>query len=277
MFPKCQKADSHSGPYCINDRSGLKVNDDGSVDVILSKTAPEDTTNWLPIGDGGFHLYMRIYTPDMDALKTWTAPIITEGSAPHTNSSNDENLAETNTSELIAFTWSQSHSNADRCFSISFGEAEYDTAIPKHKENNNLSYLPIYADRPSDAIYCALFSTLPRYYVEGNTIFVHAGIDEEAGGMWELGTAEEIFTSKYPAETGKIEGINMKVVAGHIGTAVISGDKSFHDIYFDGESHYYIDGTVLESGVIPVLMVDTEDDKEDAIINTDMICRIAKT
>ena len=64
--------------YCINDRSGLKANDDGSVDVILSKDAPEDTTNWLPVGDGGFHLYMRIYTPDMDALETWTAPTITE-------------------------------------------------------------------------------------------------------------------------------------------------------------------------------------------------------
>ena len=64
--------------YCINDRSGLKVNDVGSVDVILSKDAPEDTTNWLPVGDGGFHLYMRIYTPDMDALDIWTAPTITE-------------------------------------------------------------------------------------------------------------------------------------------------------------------------------------------------------
>ena len=63
--------------YCINDRSGLKRNDDGSVDVILSKVAPEDTTNWLPVADGGFHLFMRIYTPDMEALKTWTAPTIT--------------------------------------------------------------------------------------------------------------------------------------------------------------------------------------------------------
>ena len=64
--------------YCINDRSGLKANEDGSIDVILSKDAPEDTTNWLPVGDGGFHLYMRIYTPDVDALDTWTAPAITE-------------------------------------------------------------------------------------------------------------------------------------------------------------------------------------------------------
>ena len=44
---------------------------------ILSEDAPEDTTNWLPVGDG-FHLFMRIYTPDMDALETWTAPTITE-------------------------------------------------------------------------------------------------------------------------------------------------------------------------------------------------------
>lgn len=62
--------------YCINDRSGLKVNDDGSADVILSKDAPADATNWLPVGDGGFHLYMRIYSPDMDAIKTWTAPVV---------------------------------------------------------------------------------------------------------------------------------------------------------------------------------------------------------
>ena len=29
----------------------------------------------------------------------------------------------------------------------------------------------------------------------------------------------------------------------------------------DGESHYYIDGTVLKSGRIPVLKVDTETDR----------------
>ena len=71
--------------YCINDRSDLKANDDGSVDIILSEDAPENTTNWLPVGDGGFHLYMRIYTPDMDALDTWTAPTITEISPSNVN------------------------------------------------------------------------------------------------------------------------------------------------------------------------------------------------
>ena len=97
--------------------------------------------------------------------------------------------------------------------------------------------------------------------MEGNTIFVHAGIDEEAGDLWEWGTGEEMFVGKYPAETGQIEGLEMKVVAGHVGTAEIAGNPRYHDIYYDGASHYYIDGTVLDSGVIPVLMVDTATDK----------------
>lgn len=129
--------------------------------------------------------------------------------------------------------------------------------------SNNSVYARIeeWEDESDDDEYINWLSSLPLYYVEGNTIFVHAGIDEEAGDMWEWETSEDVFTSKYLAETGKIEGLNMKVVAGHVGTAEISGDRFFHDIYFDGESHYYIDGTVLDSGVIPVLMVDTENDE----------------
>ena len=53
----------------------------------------------------------------------------------------------------------------------------------------------------------------------------------------------------------------MKVVAGHTGTSLISGDPAFHDIFYDDKSHYYIDGTVLESGSIPVLLVDTTTDR----------------
>lgn len=116
-------------------------------------------------------------------------------------------------------------------------------------------------DDNDDDRYIEWFDTLPRYYVAGNTIFVHAGIDEDAGDMWEWSTSDDVYTSKYPAQTGKIQGLDMKVVAGHVGTDEISGNPRFHDIYFDGESHYYIDGTVLDSGVIPVLMVDTETDK----------------
>jgi len=112
----------------------------------------------------------------------------------------------------------------------------------------------------SDEMQIRWLKTLPRYYAEGNTIFVHAGIDEESSDLWEWGTSDEILTMKYPAEKGKILNLEMKVVAGHVSTAEISGDPDFHDIYFDGESHYYIDGSVYYSGEIPVLMVDTDKD-----------------
>ncbi len=111
-----------------------------------------------------------------------------------------------------------------------------------------------------DRRYIKWIESLPLYYVEGNTIFVHVGIDEYAGDLWELGTPEEYFTMQYPASTGKIEGLDMKVVAGHVGTAEISGNRNFHEIYYDGESHYYIDSTVLDSGYLNVIMVDTERD-----------------
>ena len=42
------------------------------------KEAPENVSNWLPVSDGEFHLFMRIYVPDMDALDTWQAPVIYE-------------------------------------------------------------------------------------------------------------------------------------------------------------------------------------------------------
>lgn len=62
--------------YCVNDRSGFILNEDGSLDIVLSKDAPQITENWLPVGDGEFHLFMRIYLPDMEALKTWNPPTI---------------------------------------------------------------------------------------------------------------------------------------------------------------------------------------------------------
>lgn len=64
--------------FCINDRSAFELNEDGTLDIVLSKNAPENTANWLPVSDGGFHLFMRIYVPDMDALETWQPPIIRE-------------------------------------------------------------------------------------------------------------------------------------------------------------------------------------------------------
>jgi len=62
--------------YCVNDRSGLHRNPDGSIDVTLSKDAPEDTTNWLPVSDEKFHLFLRIYKPDWTALDSFPPPVI---------------------------------------------------------------------------------------------------------------------------------------------------------------------------------------------------------
>lgn len=42
-----------------------------------SAAEPEDTTNWMPVSDGAFHLILRVYLPDMDALDAWQAPVIT--------------------------------------------------------------------------------------------------------------------------------------------------------------------------------------------------------
>jgi hypothetical protein len=64
--------------YAVNDRSRLTAGADGSVTIRLSAEAPTDVpeANWLPVGRGGFHLVLRIYSPDMAALQGWTPPVI---------------------------------------------------------------------------------------------------------------------------------------------------------------------------------------------------------
>lgn len=65
--------------YCINDRTDFALNDDGSLDIILSANETQNTSNWLPVGTEDFHLYMRIYLPDMQAIaQGWMAPVITK-------------------------------------------------------------------------------------------------------------------------------------------------------------------------------------------------------
>lgn len=124
----------------------------------------------------------------------------------------------------------------------------------------------IYDDFEADEDkYIAWMMSLPRYYATERQIFCHAGVDEDAEDMWIWGTDDYTFTEKYPAQIGHFY---MDIIAGHIGTSEISGDPRYHDIYFDGESHYYIDGTVLDSGVIPVLMVDTEKNKYYRVTDT---------
>lgn len=74
--------DNELDRYCINDRSinDVTFNSDGSLDILLQSSRPsENVNNWLPIGNEGFHLYMRIYLPQDSALNgTWKAPTITK-------------------------------------------------------------------------------------------------------------------------------------------------------------------------------------------------------
>lgn len=133
--------------------------------------------------------------------------------------------------------------------------------ISEHKSEHRWDINYEEDDREDE--YLSWMEDLPYYYTEGRTIFCHAGIDEEAEDSWESSTDESTFVWKYPAQTGKFYcgDIDMKIVAGHVYTSEISGDPRFHDIFFDGKSHYYIDGDVLDSGEIPVLAVDTVNDK----------------
>ena len=74
--------DNELNRYCINDRSNVTLNADGTLDIYLQATRPEDESkvnNWLPTGSEGFHLYMRIYLPRDSAINgTWRAPTITK-------------------------------------------------------------------------------------------------------------------------------------------------------------------------------------------------------
>ena len=71
--------DNEIDRYLINDRSKVKYNDDGSLDIILQQQPPqggEMFENWLPVKDN-FHLHLRIYLPKEEVLNdTWKTPSI---------------------------------------------------------------------------------------------------------------------------------------------------------------------------------------------------------
>lgn len=63
--------------YSIGDRSNLKANADGSVDIYFQNTSPEKDkeSNWLPCPAGEFNLTMRLYWPKEELLNgSWTPP-----------------------------------------------------------------------------------------------------------------------------------------------------------------------------------------------------------
>lgn len=92
---------------------------------------------------------------------------------------------------------------------------------------------------------------LPYYYETPTQVFVHAGIDEEAGDLWRVGTPEEFFTTMMPDNLG--QHFDLDVIAGHITTESVSGIPGYQGIYHDDSSHYYIDGCAVKNGRVLVL------------------------
>lgn len=157
----------------------------------------------------------------------------------------------------------ESYGVLDKIISLQekYGSDKVIALMGNHEEMAITNRFPINGkqyQKNKDEKYLKWMLKLPLYYVTDHQIFCHAGVDEEAGDMWKLGTDNYTYIEKYPAQTGPF---CMDIIAGHIGTGEISKKPDFNDIFFDGESHYYIDGTVCISGRIPVIMVDTDTNK----------------
>lgn len=93
------------------------------------------------------------------------------------------------------------------------------------------------------------------YYETENQIFVHAGICETDSDLWKHATDPHEFTWKYPAETGTFY---KDIIAGHVSTVEVSNDRGyFGKVFWDGQSHFFIDGQTVDSNLIPLLKFDT--------------------
>lgn len=99
-------------------------------------------------------------------------------------------------------------------------------------------------------------TNLPLFYETKKQIFVHAGIDEAAEDLWRVGTGEYTFIFKGYVEYGPFI---KDVVAGHINVRFVSGDQSFDGVYWDGASHFYLDGS--GHGSLPILIYDEETER----------------
>lgn len=101
---------------------------------------------------------------------------------------------------------------------------------------------------------------LPYFYESPfGQVFVHAGIEEDAGEYWKMGTSAESFTMMPPDYVGRK--FYLDVIAGHINTEAASGIAGYRGIWYDGASHFYIDGNVVQHGEVVVLNYDSETGK----------------
>jgi len=71
--------DNSINRYTLGDRSKLKTNADGSVDIYIQHTAPskDKMENWLPSPKENFNLLLRVYWPKEEMISgKWEAPAV---------------------------------------------------------------------------------------------------------------------------------------------------------------------------------------------------------
>lgn len=109
-------------------------------------------------------------------------------------------------------------------------------------------------------------SGLPLFYETKRQIFVHAGICEEAEDLWRTGTPPEYFTHMFPPQTGSWNdgsgnAKSKDIVAGHVSVMnrdYLGGNSWGPNVWWDGENHFYLDGTSESTHVVPVLEYDCD-------------------
>lgn len=118
---------------------------------------------------------------------------------------------------------------------------------------------------------------LRLFYETDNQIFVHAGVDEnipEEEVEWcTIGTPDYVMTGKYPPTVGHFY---KDIIAGHVAASLVAGDKDFKGIYFDGESHYYIDGQSGKNKRILCLAYNEAENKYYELDESGDFCAINK-
>jgi hypothetical protein len=64
--------------YSVGENAGMKLNVDGGIEIYIAAEKPEGVPeeNWLPIERKDLDLspQFRLYVPDLEKMKTWTAP-----------------------------------------------------------------------------------------------------------------------------------------------------------------------------------------------------------
>ncbi|GEE02397.1 serine/threonine protein phosphatase [Gordonia spumicola] len=98
----------------------------------------------------------------------------------------------------------------------------------------------------------------PLHHETATHIYVHAGVDEEAGPMWASMTTAETFTEKYPPSLGK-HAVGKVIVAGHTGVGPLharEGRMRCWEPYVDA-GHVYLDGRVETTGQLNVMRYDS--------------------